>query len=95
MIEKVRAFTEEQFNEQRNAVKIQYEEKDKSLKEEYNRHWSNELATHKYLFDRQEREVALLDELTLDEFRAHFLRMFEPATAKRLDMHWNSKSHQE
>ena len=43
-------------------------EKDKNMKEDFNRVWGYEFATHKYKFDRQESEIAMLKTLTKDEF---------------------------
>lgn len=95
MLDTVAKMSEKAFDEQRNAVLTQYSEKDINLAQEFNRHWTNEIVSHKYIFDRQERECALLKELTLKEFKDHFARMFSFKTMKRLDMHWNSKPHQE
>ena len=35
-------------------------EKDKNMGEDFNRFWGVEFATHKYNFDRQESEIAML-----------------------------------
>jgi insulysin len=84
--------TEDAFEEIRDSVLTIYEEKDKNLKEEFDRYWSNELITHKYQFNRQELECELLEELTQDEFIAHFKMMFGPC-ARRLDIFYHSASH--
>jgi secreted Zn-dependent insulinase-like peptidase len=57
------------------------------------RHWANEIATHKYVFDRQDKECAMLKDLTLKEFKHHFEAVFDPKNMRRIDMHWNSKPH--
>jgi secreted Zn-dependent insulinase-like peptidase len=64
------------------------------LAEEFNR-IMGELSTHKYQFDRQEREIELLKELTLEDFQNHFASLLEPKQSARLDMHWNSAHHKE
>lgn len=37
----------------------------------------------------------MLKELTCKEFKQHFENMFSPKSMRRVDMHWNSKPHQE
>lgn len=95
MLDTVAKMTDAEFDEQRNAVLTRYSEKDLNLDEEFNRHWTNEISTHKYVFDRQEKECQLLKELTAKEFRDHFSALFSPKTMRRIDMHWNSKPHKE
>lgn len=60
MRQKVLNISEEDFQTQRDAVKIKLAEQDLNLAGEYARNW-NELSTHKYNFDRQSQEVAALD----------------------------------
>lgn len=95
MLKKVEKMTEAQFDEQRNSVLTQYSEKDLNLNQEFNRHWNDEISTHKYTFDRQEIECAMLKELTLKEFQKHFANVFSHKTMRRVDMHWNSEAHKE
>ena len=82
--------SEEDFDEQRESVLITYEEKDKNLKEQFDRYWA-ELVKHKYIFDRQDIECELLENLTLDEFKEHFNEMFEHQSARRLTINYHSK----
>lgn len=56
MLDTVAKMTDAEFDEQRNAVLTHYSEKDLNLDQEFNRHWTNEISTHKYVFDRQEKE---------------------------------------
>jgi secreted Zn-dependent insulinase-like peptidase len=95
MLEAVSKLSDKEFDEQRNSVLTQYSEKDLNLNMEFTRHWVNELSTHKYVWDRQEKECALLKDLTCKEFKQHFKNMFNPKTMRRVDMHWNSKPHKE
>jgi hypothetical protein len=57
------------------------------------RFWTNEIDTHEFISDRQEKDVALLKQLTLEECQNHFMQLLHLQHAKRLDIHWNSKSH--
>ena len=54
-----------------------------------------EFVSHKYVFDRQDRRVEMLEKVTLDEFRAFFEDYFFGNSGKglRLDLHWNSQKH--
>ena len=70
------------------------QEKDKSLREEFQRYWQGEITSHKYKFDRQEHECALIKTLTVEEFKAHFEKIFfQDNGANRLDIHFNSQPH--
>ena len=90
MREKVKnELTEEEFKTQVEAVYIKAAEKDYNLQSEHGRYWS-EIASHKYLFNRQQTECDLLRQLTLDEFKAHFERVFFSNQAKRIDFEMNS-----
>ena len=94
MRKKVRDMTDEQFQTCVGSVMTDISEKDKNLLEAHNRIWGAELSTHAYIFDRQDREVALLPTITKAEFQAYFEAMFfKPNRANRLDIHWNSKKH--
>lgn len=63
MRQKVLDISKEDFQTQRDAVKIKLAEQDLNLAGEYARNW-NELSTHKYNFDRQSEEVAALDDIS-------------------------------
>lgn len=64
MLDTVAKMTDTEFDEQRNAVLTRYSEKDLNLDAAFNRLWFNEISTHKYVFNRQEKECQLLKELT-------------------------------
>ncbi len=88
--EKVATLTEEEFKVQVEAVLTKVAEKDYNLNQEHNR-FSTEIASHKYFFDRQQREVEALKALTLRQFQDHFQRVFfSPTESKRLDFELNS-----
>jgi secreted Zn-dependent insulinase-like peptidase len=59
-LEAVKKISEADFKTQVQAVLIRIQEKDYNLVKENNRYWT-ELATHKYIFDRQEREIEVLN----------------------------------
>ena len=46
---------------------VKIAEKDFNLSREHGRQWG-EIATHKYMFDRQEREIEVLKGITREEF---------------------------
>ena len=94
MRKKVAEMTDEQFATVVGAVMVDISEKDKNLAEANQRHWAYELSTHAYVFDRQEREIALLPTITKAEFQAYFEQLFfQENRANRFDMHWNSQPH--
>lgn len=92
--EKVKNLTDEEFCKVRDAVLTIISEKDKNQSEDVARMYSSELATHRYQFDRQEREIASIKTLTLAEFQSYYERLFF-TERKRMDMRWNSQAHQE
>ena len=86
--------TDEEFSTMVSAVNTTISEKDKSLKEEFQRFWSSEFATHAYKFDRQKSDIAMLSTVTKAELQAYFEKLFfQSNRANRLDMHWNSQLH--
>lgn len=58
------------------AVMTKVAEKDKNMTEEFARFWKSEFATHKYQFDRQERDIATLNALTKADLQAYFEQIF-------------------
>jgi secreted Zn-dependent insulinase-like peptidase len=57
------------------------------------RFWTNEIDSHEFIVDRQEKDITLLKQLTLEECQNHFMQLLHHDRANRLDVHWNSKSH--
>ncbi len=66
-------------------------EKDYNLPSEHGRFWS-EIASHKYMFDRQALEIAALKSLTLDDFKSHFEYVFFSEKTRRVDFELNASS---
>ena len=69
---KVEQLSESEFETQRQAVLVKLQEKDISLSKQHARHWT-EIQTHKYTFDRQQQEIAELSDVSLADFKSHFL----------------------
>ena len=85
--------TDEDFTTNVGSVMTEIAEKDKNLNEAFSRAWS-EMACHKYKFDRQESDIAMLGTITKQEFQAYVEKLFFSANrGNRLDMHWNSQPH--
>ena len=89
MKDRVANLTQEEFKTQVESVITKVAEKDYNLFSEHSRFWS-EIASHKYMFDRQNREVETLRNLTLEDFKEHFERVFFSPQTKRLDFELNS-----
>lgn len=60
--------------------------------EESNRFWK-EISTHNYDFDRQQKEIDILDTITVDDFKKQFEQVFFSKHAKRLDLELTSVKH--
>lgn len=65
-----------------------------NLNQENARIWG-EICQHTYTFDRQEKSLEILKQVTKDEFKAHAEHVFFSDQSKRLDIELNSKAHQE
>ena len=72
---------------------VKISEKDYNLGKENQRFWG-EIAVHKYLFDRQEREIEEIKTLTKDEFIDHFKRVFF-TERRRLDYELTTEKHKQ
>jgi secreted Zn-dependent insulinase-like peptidase len=64
---------------------IQLAQKDINLNKEYARNWG-EISTHKYDFERQNKEIQMLETITLDEFKNLFEKVFFSEESKRIDL---------
>lgn len=62
------------------------------MSQQSGRFWG-EITTHNYDFERQDTELALLEEITLADFKALFEYMFFSAHSKRLDFELTSGKH--
>ena len=93
MRKKVHQLSDEDFTTVVGAVMTSISEKDKNLNEEFGRFWRQEMSTHKYDFDRQENQIAMLKTITKTDLQDYFEKLFfQDGRANRLDMHWNSQS---
>jgi len=77
------------------AVVTKVAEKDFNLDKENRRFYGTEISTHKYLFDRQEKELAILSELSKKEIIDLYHKLFLAENVKRLDVMLNSAEHKE
>ncbi len=72
---------------------VKISEKDYNLNREHSRYWG-EISTHKYLFDRQQREIDLLKTLTKEDFVDYFTKFFF-TERKRLDYELTSAKNKQ
>lgn len=89
--EEVKTVSDEYFKQMVNSVIDNKKQKDLSLREE-TRRLGYEIMSHQYEFDRKEKEIKLLKELTKEEFIEYFYDLFynEP---KRLNIHLLANQH--
>mmetsp|Transcript_12503 Transcript_12503/g.21034 ORF Transcript_12503/g.21034 Transcript_12503/m.21034 type:complete len:366 (+) Transcript_12503:1830-2927(+) len=90
--EKVKAISDEEFEVQRQAVLTTISEKDYNLQKESGRFWM-EISLHEYKFDRQQADIALLPQITKQQFIDCFEETFFSAKAKRIDLELTAKAH--
>lgn len=53
------------------------------------------MTTHRYQFDRQQKELELLETITKDEFIAYFRQTFFSAESARLDLMLTANTHKD
>jgi secreted Zn-dependent insulinase-like peptidase len=92
MIEKVKNFTNEEFEEKRKSVLVDLSEKDKNMAEAFGR-FCNEVNTSRFNWEKQEQEIAICKQVTKEEWIAHYVEVFAEGSAKRLDLVYHSKLH--
>ena len=68
--------TDEEFATLVSAVHTTVSEKDKNMKEEFERFWDKEFESHAYNFDRQASDITLLATVTKADLQAYFERLF-------------------
>lgn len=62
------------------------------MSQESSRFW-NEISIHNYDFDRQNKELTILDEITLSQFKELFELIFFSKKSKRVDLQLTSAKH--
>ena len=92
--ETIKNITDEIVVVQKQAVHTQIAEKDINLNRENGRYW-NEIASHQYEFERQQKQLDILKTITKDECIAHFEETFFSSKSKRLDLELTSAPHAE
>lgn len=94
MLEKARSITDEAFATAKDAVLLQYMERDKNMGEDFGRAVA-EISKFKFNWNRQETECTLLKEgISKQEWKTYFEALFG-SNARRLDLRYNSKAHAE
>jgi insulysin len=94
MRSQVASLSQEDFEIQKQAVLVKLAEKDINLRKEYARNWG-EISTHKYDFDRQEKEIQVLQTIQLADFKQMFEEVFFSDKSKRVDLQLTSEAHKE
>lgn len=94
MRQRVDTLSDEEFEVQKQAVHVKLAEKNISLHQEFSRYWG-EICTHKYLFDRQDKQLELLQHITKQDFQDLFELTFFSKTSKRIDLQLTSDMHSE
>ena len=85
---------DDEFEIYKEAVLTKLQEKDISLSKQHERHWG-EISTHHYMFDRQDKDIEVLQTIKKSEFIDHFTKTFFSDSSKRLDLHLNADIHKE
>ena len=68
MLEKSKAMTDEEFQTMVKSVLVELEAKDKNLSEENSRFWKSEIANHRYMFDRNQRKIEAIKEISKSQW---------------------------
>lgn len=93
--EKVAALSDEDFEAEKSAIRTIIAEKDPNMTREAQRFMVSEVSTHRYKFDRQQRELELLETITKDEFKGYFTKVFFSAESARLDLMITAQNHKD
>ena len=91
---KVQQLTEEEFKVQVQAVVTRVSEKDYNLNGEADRLFA-EITTHKYIFNRKEKQVEILQTLTKQDIVDMYQKLLISSESKRIDVMLNSQTHTE
>ena len=85
--------SDEDFESQKSAIRTLLAEKDTSMMKQANRFLSSEISTHRYFFERQNKDLETLETVTKDDFKAYFEEVFFSAETARFDLQLTSKAH--
>ena len=66
---------DEEFNQHRESIQKELERKDNSLNEEFERN-ANEIERNEFLFDRREKEGAVIKRINKEDIRTMFSKVF-------------------
>jgi secreted Zn-dependent insulinase-like peptidase len=90
----IKNISDEEFNQQKKSIHTIFAEKDTNLSKVNSRFWG-EISNHSYIFDRQEKQLKTIEEISKNDFINHFEEVFFSKNSKRLDLQLSSKSHSE
>lgn len=85
MKSKVKGFSKKDFEILKKAMSDALAAQSQEFEENDKRLWQ-EIANLQFIFDRPQRCIKLLDEITKEDFNEHFLRLFFSNESKRLDI---------
>jgi secreted Zn-dependent insulinase-like peptidase len=91
---KAQEIPDSEFETIKSAILVNLEQKDKKLAEEAMRLF-NEVAEHRYQFDRKERMIAALKSITKQDWQQAMEHYIFSKQARRICMRWNSEAHKE
>jgi insulysin len=93
MREKIKSLTDEEFAKYVESIRVKILIKDLSIRQEGSRYW-NEICTHKYIFDRKEKDLEQLNLIKKEDLIWIFEEMFYN-NRKLFETHMVSQNHVE
>jgi len=93
MREKIKTLTDEEFSKYVESIRVKILTKDLSIRQEGSRYW-NEILTHKYVFDRKEKDLEQLNLIKKEDLVWLFEEMFY-RNRKLFETHMVSQNHAE
>lgn len=93
--ENIRNVSDEDFQATKTAVRTALESTDGSLTDKALSLYSSEISSHRYVFDRQDRTIALFETITKSEFKAFFERTFFSGESARFELMLTANVHKD
>lgn len=88
----VKSFSKKDFETLKKAMADALSNQVNDFEQEDMRLWQ-EIMNFQFIFDRPQRCVALLNEITKEDFYEHFMKLFFSEESKRLDIQLVSETH--
>ena len=85
MKDKVKAFPKKDFEMLKKAMIDHLKNQSQEFEENDKRLWQ-EISNLQFIFERPQKCIELLEEITKEDFNAHFLKLFFSEESKRLDI---------